>query len=106
MALAVLAAAAWSEWRRNDRGDHGLERAALVLGAGWLLLACLAGPLGPDGAPLALLPLGGTALSLPWLHEHRARPARRGRLTAPSQARKASRDRAPPGPARHRQPPL
>ena len=94
-ALAVLAAAAWSEWRRKDGGNHGLERAALVLGAGWLLLACLAGPLGLDGAPLALLPLGGTALSLPWLHEHRARPARRGRLH-----RALARESRPPAPVR------
>jgi S-DNA-T family DNA segregation ATPase FtsK/SpoIIIE len=81
-ALAVLAATAWSEWRRRDGDSHALERTALILGGGWLLLACVAGPLGLDGAPLALLPLGGTVLSLPWLHDHRTRPARKRGLRA------------------------
>jgi DNA segregation ATPase FtsK/SpoIIIE, S-DNA-T family len=93
-ALAMTAVTARSEWRRKDRDDgHGREHTALVLGGGWLLLASLAGPLGLDGAPLALLPLGGTVLSFGWLHEHpvktrRGRRTLRGRLAAtlPAQA--------------------
>jgi S-DNA-T family DNA segregation ATPase FtsK/SpoIIIE len=73
---AMIIVAVRSEWRRRDaREGHDRARLSLLLGALWLLLACVAGPSALDGALQVLLIGGGTILAAPHLHGSKIRPA-------------------------------
>jgi S-DNA-T family DNA segregation ATPase FtsK/SpoIIIE len=89
--LATAVVTTRSEWRRKDHnGDQGGPRKRLLLGAVWLLLACLFSPFGLDFIPQLVLGIGTVALYSGHLYGNRIQTGKHHRTLRMTLAREDS----------------